>query len=169
MSGRRERVSAAPALARRMKPGRASDFFRPIDDLKPGIKVVLCGRDSARSNAANLPEQVANLRREVAAHGASVVGVEALVASGKEPWLWPRAAALAEQHDAVLLFESVSRAVRHPDFDSKECPDAQPTTFDLENLRYWTAGVPLMTVVPPDAAIHRDEMGNLVLDVEGGA
>ena len=62
-----------------------------------------------------------------------------------------RAAAYAAKHDAVLVFESTDRAIRHPDYHSRANPNAQARDVDLEELRQWTDGVPLFTLLPPNA------------------
>jgi hypothetical protein len=117
-----------------------------------GSKVIIVARVSTVQQQSNLADQVGNLSRWVAEQGALVVGDPFEHAgSGSDPfWLrWP--ASSARQHQAVILAESVDRLIRHPGFNPKTCPDAQPRESDLEELRACTEGVILATLLPPEA------------------
>ena len=155
--GKRRRVSARKWVGsdRRLEPGDASHYIKWAPDvIAKGTKVVIAARVSTgqQNRRQNLADQVGHLSRWVADSGALVVGdpVEH-VGSGADPSWLPGAALLARQHGAVILAESVDRLIRNPDFNPKTCPDAQPREADLEELRVWTDGVILATLIHPNA------------------
>lgn len=139
---------------RRLRRGKASDYIQPIDEIKPGDKVVLCCRVSRRQqrHGGNLADQEANLREVVATRGACVADVVQHTGPGHDPSDWLCVAAmLAERHEAKLLAETTNRFIRHPGYHSVRWPEAQAREHDLLQLRRWTEGVTLVTVLAPDA------------------
>jgi hypothetical protein len=146
----RQKVSAECRL-RRYIAGKASVFIRNLDTLQPGDKVVLYCRVSIRDNKLNLADQEAALRAAVAARGASVVEVVHVQQGGADSSWLANAVAMAKAHGAKLVAESTDRFKRHRDYHSVDYPDLQATEDDLWNLRYMTEGVPLITLLDPDA------------------
>jgi hypothetical protein len=131
--------------------GKASDYIQTWDTVKPGDSVVLCARKSFADKNDSLDDQEANLRREALAAGAKVVGIVRYEGSGRHPdWLC-KAVVVAKKHNAKLVAESTSR-FRRNDFYSNRHQEAQARTCELEDLRYWTEGLPLVTHLHPDAS-----------------
>jgi hypothetical protein len=99
----------------------------------------------------NHKDQERNLRRELAELGANVVGVEYYEGPGCHGAGICRSAARAEALGAKLAAETTSRFVRSDDYHPGKNPDVRPSEEDLECLRAWTRGVPLVTLLHPDA------------------
>ena len=140
--------------------GTASDFIsRCIDVIVPGTLVVLCCRVSRdkQNRDGNLDDQERYLRQTLEAMGAVVVAVVRHVGPGTDLGWLARAAKLAKKHGAVLVAESTSRFCRHPGYHSSEWPDAQARESDLEDLPYFTEGVPLATLLHPDATPAKEK------------
>ena len=142
------------ALAR-LRPGDASSYISKLGPQHAGRKVVLVCRVSRRhqSDRGNLKNQEANLRRAAESVGAIVVLVIRYVGSGVNPWWVERAAMFAQQHGAILLAESTDRFIRPLDYHSKRNPHAKPTRMDLDDLRFYAAGAPLVTLCEPNAEL----------------
>jgi hypothetical protein len=115
--------------------------------------VILVARISqfhAQRYNGNLHDQERNLIQEVLPHGVVVVDIATAETSGTDPaWIAP-VAAKAKAIGATLVFESTDRAIRHPDYHSKKRPNKQARETDLEELAFYTLGVPLVTILHPD-------------------
>jgi len=137
---------------RRLLPGPAGDYIG--HGVHADDKVLLCCRVSRRvqKRNQNLDDQESNLRRYAQSVGAVVVGVERHVGPGWDPLWLASASRSARQHDAILLAESTSRFVRHAAYHSVEYPKAQARKTELDDLEYWTSGMPLATIVHPSAS-----------------
>jgi hypothetical protein len=147
---------------RRLQPGKASNYIGHFEsEIRPGDNVLLWCRESHPQNAAHLDHDEAALRDSATKRAANVVGVHRCVAVGYDGshqsrgcWVaeLARAAALAKKHGAKLLAAETDRLVRHPAFHPKLNPTAQARESDLADLVSWTDGVPLLTLLHPDAS-----------------
>ena len=70
-------------------------------------------------------------------------------------WL-QHAAKIAKAHEAVLIAESPNRFVRSDHYHSVTNPTAQANALELERLKMWTRGVPMYTVLHPDATFEQE-------------
>ena len=142
------RVSAKRWLA----CGKASNYIKQAN-IKPGDKVVLVCRvsDHEQGRRNNHADQDAAMRQQVEQLGGTVVDSLQLVASGFDPYWIERARLTAKEHGASLLAESAERYRRHPAYHSKENPSRQARDSDWRELAWWADGVPLLTMLPPDA------------------
>lgn len=137
----------------RFRPGNASNYIQPLDALRPGDRVVLCARESENSQFynGNLDQQLANLRRVAKQRGLIEVAEPiARVHSGAEPSWLTATANIAKELGASLLAEAPNRFIRHP--ACQAIPNLQARTSELEDLKFYTLGVRLVTVVPPNAS-----------------
>jgi hypothetical protein len=141
-----------PVFRRRLERGKASDYIR-LCDLKPGDLVVLWCRvsRSEQNRTQKLNRQVLNLRAAVERMGAVVVAVVTHVGPGWDPEWLVRPTAIAKRHGAALVAEAVSRMVRSHAYHSVNNPEAQANEFELQELRRYTYGVELLTLLDPDA------------------
>lgn len=159
-------------VRRRTLAGKASDFIKPFD-LPPGALVVLACRVSGRRQRGDtLTGQVAWVRYQIALRGVRAVEVVTHVGPGWDPWWLARAAAIAAEYGAVLVADSTDRFIRSPAYGgTAQNFQARPT--DLEELSYWTEGVPLMTLLHPDATpaevrAHQRRRGQWASGNKGG-
>lgn len=134
-------------------PGKASDYIRPIDELRPGQPVVLVCRESGwkQHRNGNLLDQLIRVRNEVESRGGVVVYEHSYIGSGWDPDIGS-AVIEADKHGAVLVAETVDRLMRPTDYHSVHNPNAVLRDRDLRMLRHLTWGLPLMTIEHPDAA-----------------
>ncbi|MBA3481315.1 MAG: helix-turn-helix domain-containing protein [Pirellulales bacterium] len=132
--------------------GKASNYISPLN-LPRGSKVVLCCRVSGyeQHRTEKLARQVAALRREAEQRGLIVIDVVTHVGSGIDPSWLADAAVLAERLGATLVAETTDRFIRSSRY-SKVVQDAQATEADLGQLRLFTYGVPLATLLHPAAS-----------------
>ena len=136
-----------------------STYIQTLETIRPGTLVVLwCRVSSGLQNATgNNADQEADLRAAVAARGGTVVAV--VTYAGRvvdaDAALY-RAANVAAEAGAVLLAESTSRFIRHYRYHPKLRPHLTPTANALRDLRWLCGGVPLVTLLDPDA-MWRDE------------
>ena len=72
-----------------------------------------------------------------------------IVNAGDPSWLLPIAEKGIEEN-AVLVFLSTDRAIRHPRAHKEGNYNLLPREEDLELLRKCTLGIPLYVVIPPD-------------------
>jgi hypothetical protein len=144
----RKRVSARRWLA----PGKASNYFT-YDNIKPGDLVVLACRVSGweQERTKKLNRQVANLRKLVKARGARIAAIFKHVGSGQDPVWLGNAADEALENGAKIVVECVNRAIRHPAYHSKKNFTSQAQTIDLEDMKFWTKGLELVSILAPDA------------------
>lgn len=162
------------AIIRDRPSTRTDQFIWRLAAVPCGTRLVLACRESGRSQAEHIHRQLAGVYRDATAPGVrecvEVVGVHLCVrgANGDPSWIEP-AAVLARQRQAALLVESPSRAVRHPDFEPKPYTVAKGTPeervmkywhltardTDLEALRSVLGGVPIYSVVDPDATARQ--------------
>lgn len=129
-------------------------FQHATSTIQPGDRVIVCGRVSEHPQqlAGNLDDQAANLCAEMVRLGAQVVGKHLMTWSGCDPGWLVRAVVKARNFGAkYLVFESVDRAIRSEHFHPFLNPEAVATETDLEYLRYFTEGLPLLTLLPPNA------------------
>jgi hypothetical protein len=96
-------------------------------------------------------DQQAKLRKAVAKLGGVVVGVTSLQVSGFDPYWLAGPVEIAKRRKAKLVAESTNRFIRHPAYHSKDNPTAQARESDLDDLRWWTQGLELVTIHDPDA------------------
>jgi DNA invertase Pin-like site-specific DNA recombinase len=131
-----------------LTPARPSEYLASLNDLKPGTPVVLYARESDPTQKDNLPGQIAKLKREVAKRGHPAKAVVKEIARGAQCWRdgLKRAFVIARRASATVVAESVTRFKRNHD------PRAPLTVADLKQLMAEANGVPLATVVHPDAA-----------------
>jgi hypothetical protein len=143
------------ALIRRwFTPGKASDFIHHAPDVVGrGDPVVLRLRVSSYVQAKNknLDDHEDRMRRAAEQLGAVVVGVDRHVGPGWDVSSIAAAAAMARKHNAKILAESTDRFIRNPLY-SKHRQWLRPRTVDLQELRFWTEGIVLATILPPDAS-----------------
>jgi hypothetical protein len=81
-----------------------------------------------------------------------VVAVVIHVGSGWDPCWLSRAAHIAQQHGAILVAECANRFIRHPAYAGEGWLDNVAREVELDELRFFTDGVPLATLVPPGEA-----------------
>ncbi|QEG39387.1 hypothetical protein UC8_13640 [Roseimaritima ulvae] len=82
--------------------------------------------------------------------GIEVVDVKTHVGSGVDPFWLTSAAAEAERLGAKLLATDVTRFIRHPGYTNRDqTPQARDS--ELYDLKFATLGVPLVTLLHPDA------------------
>jgi DNA invertase Pin-like site-specific DNA recombinase len=136
----------------RWLPGQAGRFIKWANELKPGDKVLLCCRVSSHKQCSehNLADSEANLRREADQRQLVVVDTYCHLGSGWDRGWLCLAADKAKEQGATLLAESTDRFARHPAYHSSECPNVRARTSELDDLRWWTLGVELATVLHPD-------------------
>jgi hypothetical protein len=92
------------------------------------------------------------LRAAIEAQGGIVVDTISYEGSGCDPIWIGRAAKIAKSKGATLLAETTDRFVRSPYYHSKRFPDARARETELQELVYWADGVPMMTLLHPDAS-----------------
>lgn len=150
-----ERASAR----RRLSPGKASNYIKPIDTIKPGDKVILCCRVSTheQGRTKKLARQVAYLRRKLEDRGAVIIFVVEHEGAGCDPYWLAKATEMAKTHGAKLVAESTCRFIRHPAYHSKDNWTAQARDLDLQELWFWTEGVTLVTLIDPDASPEQEK------------
>jgi DNA invertase Pin-like site-specific DNA recombinase len=117
---------------------------------------MLCGRVSTRKqdDDGRLKRQIDRLRKAVEKMGVKniidgpivEVSLGKVNRSGLEFIIL-----LAEKLGAIAVFETTNRIIRAKDFCPKTNPTAQLTLEDFEELTKVTKGVPLATVLHPDA------------------
>jgi hypothetical protein len=147
-----ERFSVAKWVDAQFTTGKASRVVRPFE-VHPGDRLVLCVRVSNRERRRNLVDAEASLRRAVESAGGIVVGVMPHVGSGTDPFWVGAAALMAKRRRAtVLLAESTDRFVRNKYYHSVDFPDVQATEAELKELARCAGGMPLMTLLHPDAS-----------------
>jgi hypothetical protein len=146
------RMRNRASVFNRLRPGKASDFIDTWDTLKPGDKVILALRESHPEQWPQIDDQeFLVLRPALKAIGVKVIGVIDRLGHGVVPIWLNRSAARAEKLGAKIVAESTDRLIRPSDY-SKYNQEAQARTDDLEELRFYTLGVPLVTFVHPDAS-----------------
>jgi hypothetical protein len=135
------------------RPGKVSNYVRPISELPRGQECILiCRKSSGRQERnVNLEDQEQNLRREVEWRGGVVVHVHAYVGSGWDPRVCPAVWEAMDRPGAVLVAEDITRLIRPTDYHSSRKPNAALKEWDLQNLRSLTCGLPLYTLADPDA------------------
>jgi hypothetical protein len=65
------------------------------------------------------------------------------------------ACARARELDGILVAESVDRQLRNADYHSADNKDAQPTDEEFEALLALADGVPLSSIIDPDATLRQ--------------
>ena len=136
--------------------GKASLFISSVECLQPGDRVVICARKSCRSRRESLPRQAQNLRSAAQERGLVVVDVVEHTGPGWSCHWLQHAAKIAKAHEAVLIAESPNRFVRSDHYHSVTNPTAQASALELEQLKMWTRGVPMYTVLHPDATFEQE-------------
>ena len=133
--------------------GQASKYIQHAEDaLNDGDLVFICCRISRRSQDTLATQELACLHGAVQ-FGASVIDVATHVGSGFDPsWLTP-IAAQAERLGAKLLVTEVTRFIRHPGYGPRD-QSAQARESELDDLKFQTLGVPLVTLLHPDASSY---------------
>lgn len=143
-----------------MQVAKVSDFIdHAPETINPGDKVIICCRvsDDTQNKNGNLDDQERNDREEINKLGAEIIGVFKHEGSGLYPyWLAP-AAKQAKKDGAILVAESPNRFIRHAGFHHRDWPNLQARKIDLEYLRLWTEGVPLATLLHPDASLSEEK------------
>jgi len=133
-------------------------FIRHADDvIRLGTPVVLYARVSGREQErqGSLDRQIAQLKAYAARRGAVVINIDDIrpdVDSGKSldrPELL-RDAALAHEHNALILAHNVGRLIRSAEFHRTRNPGAQPTQAEYAALANAVGGVTLATILHPD-------------------
>ncbi len=161
---------------RRLKSRESADvssFISSIDKLRPSDKVILWVRVSRPQQKGDLPVSAKRLRDAAQKRGAKIIAerctcVESLIDFHpiySDPEVGPsislppdlrRAALYAKRRRAILLAWSTDRFVRHPNFKATSSKRArlQPRLCDFEELKNWTDGCRLMTVLDPNATLE---------------
>ena len=137
------------------KGHQPSIYIRSFGAIQPGDKVILWCRVSGgpQGTNGNNADQEVEMRAAVEARGANVTSVEHYIgrASGDAWHAWLcRVANKAEREGAVLLAESTSRFVRHPEYHPKHNPHLAPGLQELSDLRWVCGDVTLVTLHDPD-------------------
>jgi len=121
--------------------------------LSPGDLVFLLLRVSTwmQDHKGNLKASEDFLRAEMKKLGVIVVDVGHHIGSGYEPyWIGPYAYQ-AEKLGAKLVAEDLTRLIRPACYD-KLNQDAQAHDVDLQDMQYHARGVPLITLLDPNAS-----------------
>ena len=138
-----------------LSSGKASDYIHHAAEvIQPGDKVLLRCRVSGwvQARNQNLADQETNLRQAATKLGVIVVGVDRHVGSGWDVRSLGKTAIMARQRGAtIILAESVDRFVRNPLY-AKKRQNLQARACDLQELKDWTDGLVLATIVHPDAS-----------------
>lgn len=151
---RRHERQAAPPIP----PAKASDYLSHLKDLVrtgAATAAILRCRVSRHNQQPQLDDQAAALRHRVEDElGIPVVGVFGEVAPGwdldRQPELDAAIqAALAHGPGTVIVAESADRYLRHPVYNGDK--KSRPTVAAFEALIDRAQGVPLATLLPPDA------------------
>jgi hypothetical protein len=151
---------------RRLKgeePGDATQFVSPFD-VQPGQRFRLFVRVSSPNERKDLPRFVKRLKSLVEKKGGIVTSkrafVESVIGFDPEDGLFValplelrRQALKAKRRGEILLAYDLTRFLRHPNFVFNASPDLRPRLRDLEELRQWTEGCPLMTVLDPNSPL----------------
>jgi len=151
---------------RRLKgeePGDATQFVSPFD-VQPGQRFRLFVRVSSPNERKDLPRFVKRLKSLVEKKGGIVTSerafVESVIGFDPEDGLFValplelrRQALKAKRRGEILLAYDLTRFLRHPKFVFNARPDLRPRLRDLEELRAWTDGCLLMTVLHPNAPL----------------
>lgn len=166
----------ARAVAKR-PTAKASNYISHIDDVSQGGVYVRCTRGSTPSQRSHLAEQFSLLEVEVLKRGGVIVTPPELpighVGNGKDPsWLTPYAR-IAKEHGAKLLAESTDRFIRSAEYHPHTHPHVRPSKWDFLRLRICTLGVPLVTLIHPDASYrevrrHQTRRGQIAKGKAGG-
>lgn len=142
------------AARRRTLAGDGRKYVsKACETLSPGDRVFLLLRVSTctQDHDGNLDASEKYLRAEMKKLGVIVVGVGRYVGSGYEPfWIGPYAYQ-AEKLGAKLVAEDLTRLIRSPRYNNRN-QDAQAHDRDLQELQYHSRGVPLATVLDPNAS-----------------
>ncbi len=153
-----------------------STYIQSMDEIKPGTKVWLWCRVSSGLQDANgnNADQEVELLTAVEGLGGIVVGVTAHAGkvSEAEAQLC-KVANMASRSDAVLLAESTSRFVRHPNYHPKLRPHLVAGANILRDLCWVCGDVTLVTMLDPDAKwqderAHQSKRGQLQKGNRGG-
>jgi DNA invertase Pin-like site-specific DNA recombinase len=136
---------------------RASDVAAPFSELRAGHKVFRVARVSEDRRRSHLKDQLKQLRRQVRAVRAEVVGSMTHVGSGTDSSWLRKAAAKAKRLGAdYLLAETVDRCKRSEAFGRWDRA-AQPMPHELAELHADLSGMALMTYIHPDAPLSECE------------
>ncbi len=150
---RNKTISIQRWLDRDKERGEVTNYILSIGNLVQGDKVILCCRVSnyKQDHSKNLDDQEANLLEVVRQRGAEVIGTFKHVWDGKDPVWLSKAVELGTIHGAKLLAETTDRFIRHPDYHSKNYPNAQARKEDLDFLKTFTGNAMLVTHLPPNS------------------
>jgi hypothetical protein len=141
---------ARVGAGRRLLAANPNEYL--LHGVQRGERVIVCARVSHRANRAHLEHQIAEYRQAVIDRRAIVAAVIAHVGPGADPQWVGLASAAAKRHRAdKLLNGSTDRWLRHPGYHPYENPTAQPRVSDFEELMMFADGIPLATLLPPDA------------------
>lgn len=139
------------------EPGKASDYFAHFETLNATDVVLYCRVSSCRQHQnSNLANQETSLNRELKRLGVTVHATYGCIESGwdNDDWMdratLAYAAAEAEKLGAVLVFESISRAIRSIWYHPSRDKHAQPTKAEYEKFLRITKGAKLATIAHPD-------------------
>lgn len=140
-------------IRRRLAPAQPGKFILPVSTLQPGDQVILCCRVSGRAQArkSNLDNQAIKLQDEMNRLGVRVVDVCRFVGSGWDPWWLEPLAVHAGQVGAKLVATDVTRFLRSRLY-GKTSQHSSPTLSEFNELMLYTLGVPLITLLDPDAS-----------------
>lgn len=139
-------------------PAKASEYLHHLDELVAAgaaTAAILRCRVSGNTQRPQLDDQAAALRRRVEDElGIPVVEACAEVAPGWDLDQQPELdaaiqAAIAHGPGTVIVAESTDRYLRHPEYNGNK--KSTPTVSAFEALRDRAQGVPLATLLPPDA------------------
>ncbi len=143
---------ARASVFNKFRPGQASKFIQTWATLRPGDKVFLALRESHKAQWRQIDDaEFLVLRPALKAIGVKVLGVMDRLGHGVDPSWLTKVAVKAKLLGAKIVAESTDRIKRPADY-SKYNQDAQARDHDLEELRLYTLGVPLVTYLHPDAS-----------------
>lgn len=147
----KKRLSMRALVESEFKTGKASRVIQPLN-INSGDSTILAVRVSRCEESANLDDAEANLRAAVEAAGATVAGVYRWIGSGFDPFWIPAAVMRARSVGAVAIFaETTDRFIRNEHYHSVKQPNLQATDRQLDEVAQLADGMPLMTVLDPDA------------------
>ncbi len=148
---KKKRQYASPK--RRLQPGDATKVFgHGANEIRRGDRIYVISRVSGweQKRRGNDNNQLAGLIKNVERLGANVVGTHTEVASGADPiWLVPVLDEI-RRLNAIAVFESTGRAIRHPAYD-KEQQWPQARDIELNEVASYANGLTLMTWLHPNA------------------
>lgn len=132
-------------------------YFKHIATAKlRGKSAYLTFRVSTPQQERDLPAQIMLVVRSATKAGLQIKGAGAWVTNGANPTFQKQVAEAANKAGAeIIVFESTSRAIRHPDWGRDNFHTA-PTQVQLDEIKRVHKSRKLVTVLPPDASFEEE-------------